>query len=158
MDRRTTAIGWIYTVGVLLIVLGIIQGAAAPLVLREPLTLLLPSTGRALLFLYLATAATVSFCGWITLFLVRGFKREEVWAWPIAWRVAVFLVLLGIGSVVAWLTNPFSHVLAALAILYIVPLFTYRPEFSQNRREALPTGTPYIEDHTKDWRLKGPVQ
>jgi hypothetical protein len=152
VDRRTLAVGWIHTVGILLIVLGMIQCAAAPLILQAPLTLLLPADAHAVLFMYLTTGFVIFFSGMLTLFCIKGFKREEFWAWPLAWRLAIFNLILGLASVVAMLTNPFSHVLLLFAILYMIPLWMYKPEFSPNRREALPTGDPYIKDPDVDWK------
>ncbi|RPH93066.1 hypothetical protein EHM69_11310 [candidate division KSB1 bacterium] len=135
MERRQFATGWIQTVGILIMVLGIIHCAATPFVMKSGwMSLLMPEQTRVFLFMYIAAGLATIFGGWMATIAGRGLRIGEPLAWAIAWRSALFMLVLGIGSASLMFNNPFAHIMLVLSILLAVPVFWYWPIFRPRRR------------------------
>jgi hypothetical protein len=135
MERREFASGWILTMGILIMVLGVVHCATTPLALQRACVSLLPPEGaRIFLFMYLATGAATIFGGWLATVAARGLRIGEPLAWPVAWRSSLFLLLLGIGSAAFMFGNPFAHIILVFSILLAIPVFWYAPMFKPRRR------------------------
>jgi hypothetical protein len=128
--RRVFATGWIFTMGILIMVLGAIHCATAPFVMQRAWVSLLPPEGaRVFLFMYLATGFATLFAGWFVTLGARGLRLGQAMAWSLTWRVSLFLLLLGIGGAAFMFENPFAHLTLLFSILLVIPVFWYRPMF-----------------------------
>jgi hypothetical protein len=135
MERRIFATGWIQTVGILILILGVIHCAVTPYIMQRAwVSLLPPENARVFLYMYLATGVATIFGGWLAMVAAKGLRVGEPLAWALAWRVALFVLFLGIGAAVLMFENPFSHIMLVLSILLAVPVFWYWPMFKPRRR------------------------
>ena len=135
MERRLFATGWIQTIGILVFILGVIHCAATPYIMQRAwVSLLPPENARVFMFMFLATGAATIFGGWLATVAAKGLRVGEPMAWALAWRTALFVLLLGIGAAVFMFDNPFSHIMLVLSILLAVPVFWYWPMFKPRRR------------------------
>jgi hypothetical protein len=138
MDKRMLAVDGVFLMGLLFIVLGIIHCIAAPLMMRNNLGMMLPDESHATLYMILATGAATIFCGWILLFASKGMRLIQPWAWRLATRVTIFLCLMGLGAVVAMLSNPFAHLMLGMDIALIIILAQSAKLLRPDIRESWP--------------------
>jgi hypothetical protein len=122
MRKKTMAVDAIWAIGQLIVVLGLVNCVAAPMLFRTPLSLLMPEDGRVMLYMIIATGVATSFAGLLIVFASQAMRRYERWAWRLAWRIVLFLLLLGGGAVYVMLNNPFAHVLLAFVLALIIAL------------------------------------
>lgn len=121
--------------GILIMILGVIHCAITPYIMqREWVSLLPPENARVFLFMFLATGAATIFGGWLAVVAAKGLRVGEPMAWALAWRVALFVLFLGIGSASLMFENPFAHLTLIFSILLAVPVFWYWPMFKPRRR------------------------
>lgn len=135
MEKRAFATGWILTMGILIMALGGIHCISTVFVMKSAwVSLLPPEYARVFMYMFLATGAATIFGGWLATVAARGLRMGEPLAWPLVWRVALFLLLLGIGSVATMFDNPFAHIMLVFSILLAIPVFWYWPMFKPRRK------------------------
>lgn len=85
---------------------------------------MLPS-GESLTFLdmFLSTGIAVVFAGILIIYSSRSLKNSEQWAWNISLASGLFMLLLGVASVVFMYDNPFAYLTVVLAVIELIPLF-----------------------------------
>jgi hypothetical protein len=105
--------------------LGIVHIAGTPLVYPA-----YAGSGFTFLYMFLGTGAAVIFAGLLALFSTGGWERGERWAWAIQLRIGVFLLLLGIGAVIAMTENPFAYLMLIVAAVAALPVWVYRKAFT----------------------------
>jgi hypothetical protein len=121
MDKRIT-VDLVLVIGWLFIVLGLVHCGLAPILMQTTLSLLMPEDAHAVLYMVLATGVATIFGGTLIAFVSKSMRYGEPWAWKIGWRTAIFLLALGIGAVVAMLTNPFAHIMLGLSLILLFVL------------------------------------
>ncbi|HEY3294933.1 MAG TPA: hypothetical protein VGL38_05820 [bacterium] len=123
MDKRILALDGVNFVGMLLVVLGLVQCVAAPLFTMEnTLKQLYPENKNEVLYMVLATGVAVAFAGTLLMSASKDMRRMQWWAWRLGWRVTWFLVILGVGAMVAMWQNPFSEILIVLDVILLLLL------------------------------------
>lgn len=114
---------WVYFSGISIIILGIIHLSAA-FIIYPQIKHMLPS-GESLTFLdmFLSTGIAVVFAGILIIYSSRSLKNSEQWAWNISLASGLFMLLLGVASVVFMYDNPFAYLTVVLAVIELIPLF-----------------------------------
>jgi hypothetical protein len=122
MRRKSLAVDVVGAIGLLIVVLGVVNCVAAPMMMSTPLSLIMPEDAHVMLYFMLATGVATIFAGTLILFATTAMRDTELWAWSLAWRVTFFLLILGGGAVYVQLSNPFAHVLLVLVLALFITL------------------------------------
>ncbi|HEX5753923.1 MAG TPA: hypothetical protein VFZ09_47505 [Archangium sp.] len=77
----------------------------------------------ALIMADIVTAVAVLLAGWLMLQGASGLGRAERWARTVVSSAGGFMVLVGVGYILATLGNPFAYVALLVALSSLVPPF-----------------------------------
>jgi hypothetical protein len=123
MDKRMLAVDVVSFMGVLYIVLGLVNCAAAPLfTMQDVFRALYPESRNEVLYMVLGASVATAFSGSLIMFAARNMRTMQWWAWRLAWRVTWFLLLLAVGGMVAMWQNPFPEILVVLDLILLFAL------------------------------------
>jgi hypothetical protein len=120
---------WIRLSGWLTIVLGSIHIAATPFIYALSTSLFADADMLANLYMFEMTGLAVIFTGWLIIYAAKGWQDGQRWAWHLCLGAGVFLLLLGIGAVLAMSVNPFAYLSLVIAIIENLPVWIYRKDF-----------------------------
>jgi small-conductance mechanosensitive channel len=132
MDKRQFGSWWVFIVGVLIALLGVIHVAATPAIFSTMSEQLYAADLLATLYMFIATGAATIFVGLLIMYSSRGLKAAERWAWTISIAAGAFMLVVGAGAVLTMWDNPFAYLAFALAVLELVPLRLYGKDFRQS--------------------------
>ncbi|MFQ6120215.1 MAG: hypothetical protein ACE5KE_10060 [Methanosarcinales archaeon] len=131
MEKGKFGSKWVFIMGILIVILGIIHNGATPLISSD-LDILPKNVMLVMIFMFVGTGTAIIFAGLLTIYCSFGLKKSERMAWVIAMGVGVFIGLLGIGAVITMPNNPFAYIMSAFSILVIIPLLIHRKQFKKD--------------------------
>jgi len=110
----------------MLVLLGIMDLASGPGVMRGIPESVSSEFRKAFLFMFASMGAAVVFAGLLVLAAAYGIARMRPGAKALAFSSGIFAILLGIGAVAAMPQNAFSYILLILGLSVLPPLMLMR--------------------------------
>ncbi len=108
MNKAVFQYLWVRIVGIVMIMTGIVHTAATPMAYHKWIEILPQDIDRVwgVVFFFAISGVAVIFAGILMIYSSFGLKKKEKWAKFISLIASLFIVLFGIGAIVAGMTNP----------------------------------------------------
>lgn len=125
MVKFNIAGGWLFLDGILIVLLGFIHLGFAPNVYSNISSKLELATALAMTYMFVAAGLSLLLAGWIVIINSFKFAGRDRSARTMVIAVGVYILLAGIGAVIAMPANVFSFILLGLAVLEILPIIIF---------------------------------
>jgi hypothetical protein len=131
MDKIKFISRWIFVVGIIITVIGIIHSSFAPIGYQQMMKdETLKDKALGFVYFFAFSGFAIIFAGLLTIYSSLGLKKSEKWAWLIAISSTLFVALGGIGAVTfAKFGNPMIYVVSISSISSVLLLLLFYKDF-----------------------------
>ena len=121
---------WLFIDGILVAVLGLIHLGFAPTVYSDIASEFELGMSLALIYMFIVAGLSLVLAGWIVLISARKFIKRDRLAGTMIVTVGVYILVGGLGAVMAMPRNVFSYILLGLGVMEILPaIFYWKPSW-----------------------------